>query len=248
MRHRQHDLEGILNGVDIEEWNPETDPHLAAQFSAKKLKGKATCKTALQTKMQLNPKAKGPLIGVISRLWEQKGLDLAVQALPPFLRDQELQFVLLGSGDPVLENEFRQLAKTFPGNCAVQIGYNHELSHQIEAGADFFLMPSRFEPCGLNQLYSMAYGTLPIVRATGGLADTVTPWSEKQTGTGIVFRDADVGGVTWGIRQALKLYAQPTLYRSVQKNAMAARFDWVQAAQRHVSCYESVLKKRLVTR
>jgi len=246
VRLRQQDLEGILNGVDTEEWNPQTDPLIAEKFSKTKLQGKATCKSALQAKMKLDPKAKGPLVGVISRLWEQKGLDLAAQALPALLRQKKIQFVLLGSGDPILEQEFRKLAQDFPNDCAVQIGYNHELSHQIEAGADFFLMPSRFEPCGLNQLYSMAYGTVPIVRATGGLADTVSPWQKNQ-GTGIVFKDADVGGISWALEQAVQLYQQSAEYQAVQKRGMAAQFDWVQAAQRHVVCYELVKKQRQPT-
>jgi starch synthase len=243
VRLRQKDLEGILNGVDTEEWNPQTDTLIAEKFSKQKLQGKATCKTALQTKLKLDTKSKAPLVGVISRLWEQKGLDLAVKALPEFLRQKKIQFVLLGSGDPVLEQEFRKLAQDFPGDCTVQIGYNHELSHQIEAGADFFLMPSRFEPCGLNQLYSMAYGTVPIVRATGGLADTVSPWPHEQS-TGIVFQHADVGGINWALDQAIQLFQQPAAYQAVQKRGMSAKFDWVQAARRHESCYQSLQKQR----
>ena len=176
IRGRAAQVSGILNGVDRDEWDPATDKHLEKAFSAAKPAGKAECKTALLRELDLPTDDELPLVGVISRLWDQKGLDLAAGVLPRFLREQKLRFVLLGSGDAALENEYRRLAADFPRLCAVRIGYDNGLSHRIEAGSDFFLMPSRFEPCGLNQMYSMAYGTLPIVRATGGLADTVTGW------------------------------------------------------------------------
>ena len=157
--------------------------------------------------------------------------------LPKFLREGRLQFVILGSGDAWLENEFKRLATDFPELCAVRIGYDNGLSHRIEAGSDFFLMPSRFEPCGLNQMYSMAYGTLPIVRATGGLADTVKGWDGKKKGTGIVFEHADRGGVEWGVNRALELYQQPANYKALQKTAMGEEFSWGQSAEAHLVCY-----------
>jgi len=153
--------------------------------------------------------------------------------------------VLLGSGDGALENEYRRLAGDFPGRCATRIGYDHGLSHRIEAGADFFLMPSRFEPCGLNQLYSMAYGTLPIVRATGGLADTVQPWSPSaRRGTGIVFQHADVAGIEWALEQALALYARPADYAAAQNQAMREEFSWAKSAQAHVACYQKAIRRK----
>jgi starch synthase len=237
VRRRAGDLRGILNGVDHDEWNPEDDKHIIAAFSAKQPAGKTECKTALLRELNLAFDRDLPLIGVVSRLWEQKGLDLAVSVLPKFLREGKLQFVLLGSGDAWLENEFKRLAVDFPQFCAVRIGYDNGLSHRIEAGSGFFLMPSRFEPCGLNQMYSMAYGTLPIVRATGGLADTVSGWDGKKKGTGIIFEHADQGGVEWALHRALELYQQPTAYKALQKNAMAAQFSWAKSADAHLECY-----------
>lgn len=237
VRRRAGALRGILNGVDRDEWNPADDKHIAAAFSAKQPAGKAECKAALLRELGLATDRSVPLVGVVSRLWEQKGLDLAVGVLPKFLREGRLQFVLLGSGDAWLENEFRRLAADFPNLCAVRIGYDNGLSHRIEAGADFFLMPSRFEPCGLNQMYSMAYGTLPIVRATGGLADTVSGWDGKKQGTGIVFEHADQGGIEWALHRALDLYAQPSAYQALQKKAMGAEFSWAKSAEAHLECY-----------
>jgi starch synthase len=238
VRRRADSLRGILNGVDRDEWNPTTDKHLAKAFSAAKPAGKAECKSALLRELGL-PDDDLPLVGVISRLWDQKGLDLAVGVLPRFLREQKLRFVLLGSGDAALENEYRRLATDFPRLCAVRIGYDNGLSHRIEAGSDFFLMPSRFEPCGLNQMYSMAYGTLPIVRATGGLADTVTGWDGKEQGTGIVFEHADQGGITWALERALELYAQPKAFKALRKHAMKQDFSWAKAAEEHLAVYQS---------
>jgi starch synthase len=247
VRRRQADLEGILNGVDSEEWDPRRDPHLAKSFSADDLSGKASCKQALLREMKLDPDLPIPLVGVISRLWEQKGLDLAARALPRFLRSGQLQFVLLGSGDGSLETEYRRLEKDFPGRCAVRIGYDHGLSHRIEAGADFFLMPSRFEPCGLNQLYSMAYGTLPIVRATGGLADTVKAWSPSaRKGTGVVFQHADVAGIEWSLEQALGLYGKPADFAAAQGQAMREEFSWSKSAQAHLLCYAKAIRKKQI--
>ncbi len=239
VRRRAGALSGILNGVDRDEWNPEADPHTASPFSAQKPAGKAGCKAALLRELNLATDRDIPLVGVVSRLWEQKGLDLAVSALPKFLREGRLQFVLLGSGDAWLENEFKRLATDFPELCAVRIGYDNGLSHRIEAGSDFFLMPSRFEPCGLNQMYSMAYGTLPIVRGTGGLADTVNAWDGKKKGTGIVFEHADQGGIEWALNRALELYQQPATYKSLQKTAMATEFSWAKSAEAHLECYLS---------
>jgi starch synthase len=237
VRRRTSALRGILNGVDRDEWNPADDAHIAAPFSAQQPAGKAVCKAALLRELGLAPGLEVPLIGVVSRLYEQKGLDLAGRALPPFLREGKLQFVLLGSGDAGLEKEFLRMAADFPAHCAVRIGYDNGLAHRIEAGADFFLMPSRFEPCGLNQMYSMAYGTLPIVRSTGGLADTVSGWNGKRKGTGIVFKHADQAGITWALSQALELYRQPASLKAVQKAAMTAQFSWEKAAEEHLECY-----------
>ncbi|MBM3825671.1 MAG: glycogen synthase [Verrucomicrobia bacterium] len=241
VRRRESALEGILNGVDTDEWNPRTDRLIAAPFSPRSMKGKEECRLALAREFGLrdDPKAP-PIFGVVSRLWDQKGLDLAAAALPSFLRDGRLRFVLLGSGDGGLEGAFRALAAGFPSLCGVRIGLDHGLSHRIEAGSDFFLMPSRFEPCGLNQMYSMAYGTPPVVRATGGLADTVRPWSPGATdATGIVFEHADLQGVEWAIGRALELFSDPKAYRKVQLNGMRTEFSWKLSADRHVTAYRA---------
>jgi len=239
LRRRKADLTGILNGVDMEEWNPATDKNLADNFSSKKLSGKAACKLDLQKHLKLSPQSDIPLIGVVSRLWGQKGLDLALPVLPKFLRAGKIQFVLLGSGDPTLENNYKKLAEDFSGSAAVRIGYNNALAHQIEAGCDFFLMPSRFEPCGLNQLYSMAYGSIPIVRATGGLADTVKTWNEESgEGSGIVFNNSDSPAIEWAINQALKLYRSEKDFKAVQKTAMTSQFSWSTAAKEYLRIYK----------
>ena len=239
VRRRAGALSGILNGVDRDEWDPAHDKHIATTFSAAKPAGKAECKVALLRELGLPTDDDLPLVGVISRLWDQKGLDLAAAVLPRFLREQRLRFVLLGSGDAALENEYRRLAADFPRHCAVRIGYDNGLSHRIEAGSDFFLMPSRFEPCGLNQMYSMAYGTLPIVRATGGLADTVTGWDGEEHGTGIVFEHADHGGITWALERALELYARPQAFKALRQQAMKQDFSWAKAAEAHLAVYRS---------
>lgn len=243
VRRRRADLFGVLNGVDLEDWNPATDKHIAQNFSAENLAGKAQCKLDLQKRLNLKTDKKIPLIGVVSRLWEQKGLDLALAALPPFLRSQKIQFVLLGSGDLALENNFIKLAEDFPHAMAVRLGYDENLAHQIEAGCDFFLMPSRFEPCGLNQLYSLAYGTIPIVRSTGGLADTVIPSDGKnKQGTGIVFNDADLSAVEWAINSALQLYDSPKKFKSVQQLGMKSEFSWKKSATEYLSIYKKALQ------
>src|SRR5439155_13608333 len=187
LNNRRADFFGILNGCDYEHWNPETDRHIPARFSAKNLAGKAACKAALQKQMKLNVAPHVPLFGIVSRFAPQKGFDLLREALPVAMSQMAMQFVVLGSGDPGTESFFRWLQYAFPGRAAAHIGFDVDLSHRIEAGSDFFLMPSLYEPCGLNQMYSLRYGTLPIVRATGGLEDTVVNYNET-TGEGTGFK------------------------------------------------------------
>lgn len=246
IRHRQADLEGILNGVDADDWNPARDPHLPARYSASDLSGKATCKAALQADLGLDPDPGAPLVGVVARLWEQKGLDLALEPLRARLRAGQFQLALLGSGDPSLEQAYLGLAASHPGRAAVRIGYDNRLAHRIEAGADFFLMPSRFEPCGLNQLYSMAYGTLPIVRRTGGLADTVDAWTPGAAdATGIVFEHADSAAVAWALGQALELrHRHPGQFEAMRARAMRREFPWSRAAKRYAACYAEAVRQR----
>lgn len=246
IRHRQADLEGILNGVDTDDWNPARDPHLPAAFTAGDLSGKAACKAALQSDLGLDRDPGVPVVGVVARLWEQKGLDLALEPLRARLRAGQIQLALLGSGDPALERAFTALAADHPGRAGVRIGYDNRLAHRIEGGSDFFLMPSRFEPCGLNQLYSMAYGTLPIVRRTGGLADTVDPWTPgAPDATGIVFEHADSTGVAWALGQALELrHRHPDEFSAMQSRAMRREFPWSRAADRYTVCYREAVRQR----
>ena len=246
LRFRAGDLVGILNGVDTADWNPAKDPHLPANFSVADLSGKATCKAALQRELGLREEAGTALFGVVSRLWDQKGLDLFAEVADDIVSKSRMQFVVLGSGDKALEDRLLALAARFPGRVAARIGFDNGLSHRIEAGSDFFLMPSRFEPCGLNQMYSMLYGTLPIVRATGGLADTVEPWyAGRGAGTGIVFRTANAAGVRWGVEEALRLYYDaPEEFARLRVNAMRRDFGWDTSAIRYEEVYGWALETR----
>jgi starch synthase len=246
IRHRAADLEGILNGVDADDWDPARDTLIPARYTADDLSGKATCKAGLQRDLGLDPDPGVPLVGVVSRLWDQKGLDLALEPLRQRLRAGRLQLALLGSGDPALESAYRDLAAELPGRAAARIGYDNRLAHRIEAGADFFLMPSRFEPCGLNQLYSLAYGTLPIVRRTGGLADTVEAWSPGAAeATGIVFDHADGAAIGWALDQALRLrHDFPAEFEAMRRRAMRRRFPWSAAATQYAACYAEAVRQR----
>jgi starch synthase len=250
LRHRAGDLVGILNGVDTADWNPAKDPHIPANFSVKDLSGKAVCKAELQKELGLTQEPDTALFGIVSRLWDQKGLDLFADIAEDLLSKSRMQVALLGSGDKALEARFTALAHRFPGKLAARIGFDNGLSHRIEAGSDFFLMPSRFEPCGLNQMYSMLYGTLPIVRATGGLADTVTPWyAGRGTGTGIVFDTPNAAGVRWGIEEALRLYYDaPAEFQKLRTNAMSRDFGWAESARKYEEVYGWALSIRRLVR
>jgi starch synthase len=244
LRHRQNVLTGILNGVDYDEWNTGSNPHLAAAYSSDDLTGKAQNKAALQQKMGLPVESDVPLFASITRLVEQKGVDLALGAVQEML-GQGMQFALLGSGQPRLERAFETLATRHPERAAVRIGYDAGLSHLIEAGADFFLMPSRFEPCGLNQMYSLRYGTIPIVRATGGLDDSVTDISESTEGVnGIKFRQPSTKVVAHSIRKALALYREPELLSFYRHNGMTADFSWDRSAREYVTVFEGAVHRR----
>lgn len=240
LRDRAPAIHGILNGVDLEVWNPETDPFLPARYSAAAPAGKARCKEALLRAFGLDADPAAPLFGTISRLADQKGLDLIVAALPALV-DSGLRYCILGSGDRRYEDLLLAMARSYPGRFAVRIGYDEPLAHLIEAGADCYLMPSRFEPCGLNQMYSLLYGTIPVVRAVGGLADTVErydPVSGK--GTGFVFPEYDVEGLLRAVREALAMFAQPRDWSRLRANAMAADFSWEGPAHRYADLYRSL--------
>jgi starch synthase len=240
LRARHNVLHGILNGADYDIWNPEKDIHIAQTYSAESLAGKRACKAALQRELGLPVRPDVPLAGSISRLTDQKGFDLVLGALPQIL-DGDAQYVLLGSGDPALEQAFKQLVIKFPKKLAVRIGYDEALAHRIEAGCDLYVMPSRFEPCGLNQMYSLKYGTPPIVRATGGLDDTIVDFDARsRSGTGFKFEpyDADALATTW--RRALATYRNESDFAGLVRRAMAQDFGWPRAAEAYAQVYRSL--------
>lgn len=247
LRWRNGCLSGILNGIDGNIWNPSADPFLAARYDAAHLAKKLVNKTALQSRLGLEPRNDLPLLGVVSRLTEQKGLDL----LPPLvdaLAAQPVQLAVLGSGGRELEEAMAAMAAKYPRQFAVQIGFDEGLAHMIEAGADIFLMPSRFEPCGLNQMYSLRYGTPPLVRATGGLADTVVDYApaSPETGkttqaNGFVFGDATGAALLAAIRRAAAAWHDPKLWRQLQVNGMAQDWGWSGPATRYAELYRKLV-------
>ena len=238
LRRRQDRLFGILNGVDCEEWNPAADPFIARPYSMTRLAGKAANKLALQKETGLPAAADVPLFGTISRLAEQKGVDIQIGALEEML-NTNMQFVLLGSGSPAYERGYHELARRFPSKVVVRIGYDEALAHRIEAGCDFYLMPSLFEPSGLNQMYSLRYGTIPIVRATGGLDDSVIDFTEDAArANGIKFREFSARALAKAIRKALALYEHPALLRRFRQTAMKADFSWKQTIGEYLKAYK----------
>lgn len=242
LRHRADVVHGVLNGVDYEEWNTTHNPHLKFRYSAARLAGKTRNKTALQREFGLPVNPRAPLFGSVTRLAEQKGLDLLAPALVEML-GRQMQFVLLGSGDGHYERSMLSLARRHPGKVAVRIGYDQGLSHRIEAGADFLLMPSRFEPCGLNQMYSLRYGTIPIVRAIGGLDDSVVDASEnKHEATGIKFLEYSPAALTQAMRKALALYGNKAALKVFRQRGMAADYSWHATAERYVRLYRASMK------
>jgi starch synthase len=237
LRKRQAALVGILNGVDYDEWKTVNNPFLPESYSFDDLSGKAACKTALQAEVGLPVDAAIPLFGVVTRIADQKGIDISLGALEEML-NARMQFVLLGTGAPPYEQSLQKLATRFPGKAAVRIGYDQGLAHRIEAGCDFYLMPSRFEPCGLNQLYSLRYGAIPIVRRTGGLDDTVVDAVEdERTANGIKFAEYSSHALAKAIRKGLMLYANPELTEQYRRNGMTADFSWTQAAEQYLAAY-----------
>lgn len=241
LRQRHGVLAGILNGVDYDEWNTSRNPFLKYSYSADNFSGKTGNKLELQKELGLPVDASIPLFGSISRLVEQKGVDIQLAALEEMLR-ANIQFCLLGSGSPAFELAYRDLAQRFPSKVAIRLGYDQGLSHRIEAGCDFYLMPSRYEPCGLNQMYSLRYGTIPIVRATGGLDDTVIDIREDvDQANGIQFDEYSGPALAKAIRKALALYREPELRLHYQQNGMHADFSWDRTAQQYEQVYERAL-------
>lgn len=238
-------LHGILNGVDYEEWSPAIDPFISQSFDIDAMEGKSVCKSALQRVFNLPIRSDVPLIGLVGRLAEQKGIDLIAHAIHQLMH-MEIQIVLLGAGEKWAEHFFSDIAGCYPQKFACYIGYRNDLAHQIEAGSDLFLMPSRFEPCGLNQIYSLRYGTLPIVRATGGLDDTIENYhNDGVHGNGFKFYDATsealVNTVGWAIHT---WYNDRIGFEKLQRNAMQKRFDWEHAALEYERLYHRIVAGR----
>ncbi len=239
LRARSADLHGILNGIDTRVWNPVSDTLIPVRYGAGCLDDKAANKEALQVELGLAVAPKAPLFGIVSRLTDQKGIDLIVDNLDWLLK-QGAQLAVLGSGEPRYERQLNEFAAEFSSSVAVRTGFNERLAHAIEAGVDVFLMPSRFEPCGLNQMYSQAYGTLPVVRATGGLADSVRD-AAGADGTGFVFKEDRAEALRETLMRVLRTYQKPTAWRGLQQRAMAQSFGWPQSAQRYVALYRSAI-------
>lgn len=237
---------GILNGVDYSVWNPELDTRIPANYSASDMSGKQRCKEALQERLNLDVNPDVFIIGMVSRLVEQKGLHLLAQCLPSIMEQMAVQFVCLGSGDPALEKFFSELPNRFPGRCGVFIGYNDTLAHWIEAGCDAFIMPSLYEPCGLNQIYSLRYGTLPIVRATGGLDDTVEQYDETTgTGTGFKFFEPSPHAVYYAVGWAVSTwYDRREHFSKMQNSAMTRDFSWDRSAEEYLRVYYQALQRK----
>jgi len=231
-------VSGILNGVDYDEWDPRRDRYLPAHYDPDHLATKAQLKRAFLARHKLAAAPGVPLAGVVSRLAAQKGIELMFTALPRVLTARPLTFAVLGSGEPQYEEFFARLVQRFPARVMFRSGYDEQLAHWIEAASDLFLMPSRYEPCGLNQMYSLRYGTVPVVRRTGGLADSVEHYDPKSgRGTGVVFNDFDAPALEWALNTALDLYAQPEHWRRMMTNGMACDFSWQHQGEQYVQLY-----------
>jgi len=233
-------LHGIVNGVDYGTWNPETDPHLKANYHSKDLRGKRSCRRDLAQTMDLDLASDRPLIGMVTRLAEQKGLDILSDAIESIM-ELDVTIVLLGTGQEKYHLLCEEWAERWPDRFAVRLAYDNALAHQIEGGADLFLMPSRFEPCGLNQLYSLRYGTLPIVTPTGGLKDTIQDVDDPKNGTGFVLSDYSAEALTEAIQRAVNLYQDRPRWLSIMKRAMTQDFSWDHSAAEYVKLYTDCL-------
>jgi starch synthase len=241
MRQRAGHLVGILNGVDTKEWDPGTDRHLTARYSEKSLWRKEKNKEALLKSLGLDYTKGVPVVGIVSRLSAQKGIELLDPTLSDLLGERDIRFVALGSGEPRLELLLSGIQARYPGRACFYRGFSDELAHRIEAGADMFLMPSLYEPCGLNQMYSMRYGTAPVVRATGGLADTVSPFDPTTgEGTGFVFEHFTRDGLAWALGMALRVYDDPKSWRRLQLNGMKQDFSWQASARQYEDLYRRI--------
>lgn len=241
---RGHEIHGILNGIETQEWNPASDPHLAKHYDAKRLAGKKTVKAALQAQLGLYADPDAPLLGIVSRLTHQKGLDTFLSIAEPLLH-KGCQIALLGGGEASLEQGYKALSQQYPLQVSTNIGYNEALSHQIMAGTDIFIMPSRFEPCGLNQMYGLRYGTPPVVTRTGGLADSIVDTNEETiragTATGFVIDSADPQQLLTKIQQALAYLQDDKVWKKIQRTGMRQDLGWGQSARAYMAIYQGLI-------
>ncbi|MHB9133450.1 MAG: glycogen synthase GlgA [Armatimonadota bacterium] len=247
LRQRAEQLHGIVNGIDTSVWNPQTDPNLSAHFSPKSLAGKAKCKRALQREVGLPQKADAPLLGIVSRLSAQKGLDLLAAILPDLFETSSAQVVILGTGDQHFQDMLQRLSAKYPTRLKVLLRFDDALAHRIYAGCDVFLMPSRYEPCGLGQLISLTYGTIPVVRATGGLRDTVTEFAVRtgSKGNGFRFHGTTPADFRKALLRALACYADTEgCWSKVVRNAMSGDFSWDASALRYEKCYRAACREK----
>ena len=248
LQQREEDLFGVLNGVDYDVWNPETDKHLPYNYSINDLSGKLKNKKFLLEHFGILFKENVPLIGIVSRMVLQKGFDIFADSIKDLMK-LDAQWIILGSGEERFEDLFRWLSNQLPGKVGSYIGYNNELSHLIEAGADMFLMPSRYEPCGLNQIYSLKYGTVPIVRKTGGLADTIKDWDEEnhfgfKDGNGFSFYDYSGFALYKSVERAVNTFKHNDIWKKIQTNGMKLDFSWTRSAEKYMELYKLAKESR----
>ena len=248
LQYRHDALSGILNGIDPHDWNPATDPHLAANYAPETVcEGKPLCKAAIQKEMGLPQDPSTPLIGIVGRLVDDKGLDLVAEVMQRWLQSSEVQWAILGTGQPKYHKLLQTLAERFPQKVAIRLEFSNPLAHRIEAGADLFLMPSRSEPCGLNQLYSLKYGTVPLVRATGGLADTIVgydPQVPNPAANGFAFQEYSSLALSETLRQACDAYRRPEVWKQLIAVGMGQDWSWARSARQYVELYQKTIERR----
>jgi starch synthase len=248
LQNRRDVLSGILNGVDYGQWNPATDRNLPANYGVDNFaQGKAACKAALQHELGLPAQPRTPLVGLVGRLTDQKGIDIVVEVLRDWLPSVDAQWAILGKGEPKHHEALTELAQRHPGRLAVRLEYSDALAHRIEGGADLFLMPSRFEPCGLSQMYSLKYGTVPVVRETGGLADTITDARPDAlaagTANGFSFREDRAEALAETLQRALDAYRRPEVWDRLVGVGMRQDWSWDHSAREYVTLYEQTVAR-----
>jgi starch synthase len=237
LRKRKGELFGILNGVDYTEWDPATDTLIPSNFTAHDMKGKSECRRKILKEFGLKAKASRPVIGMVTRFAEQKGIDILMEAMPELMK-LDIAMLILGTGDRKYQTLLADLAALYPEKLSVRVAFNNGLSHMVEAGSDMFLMPSRYEPCGLNQIYSLKYGTVPIVRATGGLDDTVRDFSSGG-GNGFKFKEYSAGALVEKVKEAVEVFMDKKAWAELQRRGMSENFSWSDAAKKYLEVYKS---------